>query len=42
MVNQKWVTDGATVEDQFKYGYDRASNRLWRDVGPDMATPPGT
>jgi RHS repeat-associated protein len=32
VVDQKWVVSGtATVTDEFKYGYDRDSNRLYRD-----------
>src|SRR5262249_13755986 len=33
VVDQKWqqnTTPTATVTDEFKYGYDRDSNRLWR------------
>jgi RHS repeat-associated protein len=40
VVDQRWQNDTPAVLDQFKYGYDRASNRIWRDVGPDMGTPP--
>jgi RHS repeat-associated protein len=40
VVDQRWQNSTPTVKDQFKYGYDRASNRTWRDVGPDMASPP--
>ena len=40
IVDQKWRTEDGTVRDQFQHGYDAAGNRLWRDVGPDMATPP--
>jgi len=40
-LNQKWGLQSAgTVTDQFKYAYDRAGNRLSRDVAPDAGTPP--
>jgi hypothetical protein len=44
VVNQKWEiqdADPANVLDQFKYGYDRASNRTWREVAPDGGNPTG-
>ena len=42
VVNQKWQNQSGTptVKDQFKYAYDRASNRRSRDVAPDAASPP--
>ncbi len=30
-MDQKWQNDTPSVKDQFQYGYDRNSNRLWRD-----------
>jgi RHS repeat-associated protein len=39
VIDQKWAID-TTVKDQFKYAYDGSSNRLSRDVAPDMGTPP--
>jgi hypothetical protein len=31
VVDQRWQNDTPAVLDQFKYGYDRASNRIWRE-----------
>ncbi len=42
--NQKWEIKDAepdNVKDQFAYGYDRASNRTWREVAPDGDDPTG-
>ena len=42
VVDQKWQIQSGTpvVKDQFKYAYDRTSNRTSRDVAPDAGTPP--
>jgi len=41
VVDQRWkIATANTVKDQFKYAYDLASNRISRQVGPDMASPP--
>lgn len=29
----KWENDSATLKDRFRYGYDRGSNRTWREIG---------
>jgi hypothetical protein len=40
-LNQKWSLQSAgTLKDQYTYAYDRAGNRLSRDVLPDAGTPP--
>jgi hypothetical protein len=31
VVSNKWTNDLATVRDRFDYGYDTASNRLWKE-----------
>ena len=42
VVDHLWQdTQGtALIKDQFNYGYDAPGNRKWRDVGPDMSSPP--
>ena len=38
VAGQPWTSaDGATVHDHFRYGYDRASNRRWRENVPASA-----
>ena len=39
VIQQKWAIN-TTVKDQFDYAYDGSSNRISRDVGSDMGTPP--
>jgi len=34
VIDQTWENDSSTVKDRFRYGYDRASNRTWREVVP--------
>jgi len=41
VVDQRWQNSTPTVKDQFKYGYDRASNRTWREVAPNGGNPTG-
>jgi len=41
VVDQRWQNSAPTVMDQFKYGYNRASNRTWREVAPDGGNPTG-
>jgi len=31
VVDQRWINGNGTSLDRFTYGYDRNSNRLWRD-----------
>ena len=31
VVDQKWENDSSTVKDRFRYGYDRGSNRTYRE-----------
>jgi hypothetical protein len=38
VVDQKWLYAGSTVRDQYTYGYDRASNRKYREnAGPSAS-----
>jgi RHS repeat-associated protein len=42
VVDQRWkIATANTVKDQFKYAYDRASNRISREVSPDGGNPSG-
>jgi hypothetical protein len=44
VVDQNWSKSDGVIVDRFQYGYDRGSNRLWRQVGqssPFATTPPG-
>jgi hypothetical protein len=41
VVDQRWQNDTPAVLDQFKYGYDRASNRTWRETAPNGGNPTG-
>ena len=41
IVDQKWKKrSDSWVVDQYRYGYDAAGNRLWRDVSPDVNPAP--
>ena len=42
VVDQRWYDYGSSADvDRYKYGYDRASNRLWREnhVSKNLGTP---
>jgi RHS repeat-associated protein len=42
VIDQRWFDYGSSADvDRFKYGYDRASNRVWREntVSKTMSTP---
>ncbi|HDZ20075.1 hypothetical protein LCGC14_0204520 [marine sediment metagenome] len=38
IMDQLWENDSSTAKDHFEYGYDRASNRLWRLIGSSLKT----
>ena len=31
VIDQRWVTSGGTAKDRWQYGYDRDSNRLYKE-----------